>query len=135
MAVSDVIISFFELLEAEGRALRCFAARFFFGAVLFAAAGVFVIIGGALLVAAFCSFLMPVLGMTISLLAGGSLALLLAIGIFMFGFRFADDGADEGTNGEPKEADGDDGAQGTDDSGGKGKPEGGDDTAAPPSDD
>jgi membrane protein implicated in regulation of membrane protease activity len=128
MAVSDVVISFFELLEAEGRALGRFAARFFFGVVLFAAAGVFVIIGGALLVAAFCSFLMPVLGMTMSLLAAGALALLLAIGIFMFGFRFADDN-------EREEASGDYGEQGTDDSGGEGKPKSGDGAAAPPSDD
>jgi membrane protein implicated in regulation of membrane protease activity len=112
-ALSEIIISFFELAEAEGRELRrnilvlLAVAASFFSAAVMAAAGML-----ALLFALYRA-MSPLLGETASLAAAGAVSASIAIAAAIFGFKYANKdqrsggGYDELTEepGEPQEKD------------------------------
>jgi uncharacterized membrane protein len=100
-AISEIIISFFELAEAEGRELRrnvlvlLAVSASFFSAALMAVAGML-----ALLVALYRA-VSPRFGETASLAAAGVVSVSIALAAAFFGFKYAnknlrgEDGDDE----------------------------------------
>jgi hypothetical protein len=109
-AISEIIISFFELAEAEGRELRrnvltlLAAAAFFFWAAVMAVAGMLA------LLAALYRAMSPSFGETASLAAAGAVSVLIAA-VAVFGFTYVNDknppegGGDDEPSQEPEPQD------------------------------
>jgi hypothetical protein len=107
-AISEIIISFFELAEAEGRELRrnvlvlLAVAASFFSAAIMAAAGML-----ALLFALYRA-LSPRFGETASLAAAGAVSVLIAVTAAFFGFKYVNnnlqgESVDDDPPGKPSE--------------------------------
>jgi hypothetical protein len=111
-ALAEIIISFFELAEAEGRELRGNALVLLAAAAIFFAAAIIATAGTLALLFALYRLMSPNFGEIISLAAAGAISLLLSIGASAALFRHinknlggkdADDGQPDDKG--PKEGD------------------------------
>jgi hypothetical protein len=124
-SLADSIISFVELIEAEGRELRSNIVRFCFMAVFFIIAGVMTICGFVLLFNGLFNFVADTFGRLPAYFATGSSCILISAVLFAVGFSgistkrrerkvgFVDEWSTEGHvplggKGEPEEVSGND---------------------------
>lgn len=91
-ALAELLVSFLELLEEEGRTLRDRTVRLFLGVVLFFVAGALVIGGLALVVAGVLLLLAPLIGKAASCLTIGGACLFAALLLFSRGSRITRNG-------------------------------------------
>lgn len=84
-ALAELLVSFLELIEEEGRTLREKTVRLFLVIVMFLVAGALAIAGLALIVAGAYHFLVPLIGSVAAYFALGGLSLLGAFILFAHG--------------------------------------------------
>jgi hypothetical protein len=96
-SLADVIVSFFDLVEAEGRALRESVLGICFAVVLFLIAGAFLVAGLLLAIAGLHVVISNALGVVRSYFATAAIAAAASYIFLLLGFRVA------GRNSAPKE--------------------------------
>jgi hypothetical protein len=82
------VISFIELIEAEGRVLRGNMIRFCFVVVFFIIAGVMTISGFVLLFSGLFNLIAGAFGKLSAYFATGSVCILISVALFAVGFRW-----------------------------------------------
>lgn len=106
-AISEIIISLFELAEAEGRELRRNALMLFAAGTSFFMAAILAIAGILALLTALYRVMSPRFGEAVSLAAAGAISVSLSLAVAVSCFRYAnknrqrEDGDDE----QPQEPD------------------------------
>jgi hypothetical protein len=88
-SLADVIVSFFELVEAEGRALRESVLGICFAVVLFLIAGAFLVAGLLLAIAGLHVVISDALGVVRSYFATAAIVAVASYIFFLLGFRVA----------------------------------------------
>lgn len=126
--LSEVVLRFFDLIEAEGRALKQGAVSVAFAAALFSIAGVMAVAGLFVLLAAVFMTLSPLMGRVGACYATAGLMLCTSCLVFLGGFRFA---ASSGERGGDKHGEPQPGAAEADSGGGQEKLGRGDGTGQP----